>query len=101
MARPKFSLRLLLLVVALIAVCIVWLRAQASLRYADWEFRTRDLKTRLAYQEQRRERLLKRLDYLRPNDPKAVEIETTDLADAEADIKQLREQIDGTEPYFK
>jgi hypothetical protein len=99
MKRIRFNLRLMLLSTALVAVYIVWLRARSDLHYSEWQQNTIDLKSYLAFEEERRTDLNKRLSHPDPVNPFATRADTQDLADVEQRIKEVKDRIEGTRPH--
>ena len=102
MKRVRFSLRMMLLMIALIAVCAAWWCFRMDLRYSEWQMQTIDLKSRLAYEERRRAELVDQLSRPEVSNQMMAQVKyrllAVDLGNVESEIAELHEKIEGTEP---
>ena len=89
--RPRFGLRLLLLVVALFAVCFAWRRAVDESIQAERQRMRSDLEDRLATAERGRIVMLQALENL-PDDSFRQSI-SQGMPGVDASISRMREEL--------
>src|SRR4029079_14250584 len=94
MKRPRFGLRLLLLITTLLAIWFAWFDVKCEQRSAEWERVTFDLRRRVDELESQRATIEGRFKDADPSDQRMQMRKRDELTGLDMRIKDLQQQIE-------
>ena len=97
MKRPRFGLKLILLLVALVAVWLAWFHVKGEQRNADWERKTFDLRRQVDELTSARSAIVERFKDVGAEDLGIKERRQRELEGFDIRVKELQDQIDAVE----